>query len=74
MTVVELGGILKDMYEKATDKDHVAMIHLFGIKYSDEIISNGYTAKEIVKAAGMNESYATEISKGIRLGKYVSVK
>lgn len=70
MTKNELGKTLRDMYDNAPDKDQVAMIHLFGIKFADQII-NKYTATEIVKASGIRPSYATEVNKGIRLSKYV---
>ena len=40
----------------------------------EEIKGCGSTPKEILKLANMPESYQTEISKGIRLSKYVDVK
>ncbi len=74
MELHELGGILKDMYFNAPEKETVAMIHLFGIKYANEISLLNSSFKEIAKAAGINESYGTEISKGAKLAKYVVVK
>ena len=74
MTVLELGTTLRDMYDNAPPRDQVTMIHLFGIKYAGEIRANKYTPKEIIRAAGMQESYQTEINKGIRLEKYVVPK
>ncbi len=74
MTKVELGQILKNMYENASKGEAVAMIHLFGIKYSEEIKECNISFKEIAVAAGMNEPYGTEISKGAKLSKYVTVK
>lgn len=50
------------------------MIHLFGIKYGKEIKESGSTFKEVAKAAKINDSYATEISKGAKLAKFVTVK
>lgn len=50
------------------------MIHLFGIKFSNEIRNNNYSIKEILKLAGMTESYQVEINKGINLAKYVDIK
>ncbi len=49
------------------------MIHLFGIKYADEIKESGIAPKEIAKDADINESYGTEISKGMKLKKYVQI-
>jgi 5-methylcytosine-specific restriction protein B len=74
MQVQTLGEILKDMYENAPDGESVAMIHLFGIKFADQIARSGFSPKEIAKAAGIQESYGTEISEGVKLAKYVLVK
>ena len=73
MTIIELSNILKDMYENAK-LDKVAMIHLFAIKYANEIRTNKITPKEILSVAGMPASYFAEINKGIKLAKYVEVK
>ena len=45
-----------------------------GIKYADEITECKYATKEIAKAADIPESYGTEISKGTKLAKYVTLK
>jgi len=74
MTVNELSSILWDMYDKAPRGDQTAMIHLFGIKYAEEIRSKNYTPKEILVLAKMPESYQVEINKGIKLAKYVTPK
>ena len=88
MTINELGQILRDMYDNAPDGDKVAMIHLFGIRYSDEImekiIENNdnklSVMKEILKNTKLSNkeqmpaSYEVEISKGLRLSKYVIEK
>ena len=73
MTVNELAMKLKEMYE-SSDGEKTTMIHLFGIMYASEVKECGYTPKDILKIADMPESYQTEISKGIRLSKYVEVK
>lgn len=73
MTLNELAMKLKDMYEGST-AEKTAMIHLFGIKYAKVIRDNGYIPKDILKIAGMPESYQVEINKGIKLAKYVTVK
>lgn len=74
MTLQELGNQLNKMYNNAPDKDSVAMIHLFGIKYADAILKSKYSKKDIANAAGIAESYGTEISKGVKLAKYVIIK
>lgn len=74
MTLNELADTLSDMYQNAPHGDSVAMIHLFGIKYALEIKALGSSCKAIAKAAHINESYGTEISKGVKLSKYVIPK
>ena len=69
-----LGSKLREMYQNAPHNEQVLMIHLFGIKYADIIRQYGYNAREIVEASGINESYVTELSKGMRMSKYVEIK
>ena len=73
MTVNELGNKLRKMYEtKGANK--TTMIHLFGVIYSNEIREAGIKPMEIVKAAQVNDSYSTEVNKGMNLSKYVELK
>lgn len=73
MTILELGNILKNMYEtKGVNK--TTMIHLFGVIYADEIRDAGIKPIEIVRAAQMPESYQTEVNKGMNLSVYVDLK
>jgi hypothetical protein len=74
MTLNELGLKLQKMYNDAPAGDSVAMIHLFGIKYANEIEINNYSKKDIIKKSGISSSYLTELSKGIKLAKYVTPK
>ena len=74
MTKADLALELNKMYHNAPKGEKVSMIHLFGIKFSEEIKECGYSTKEIAVAADINESYGTEISKGVKLGHYVVVK
>lgn len=74
MTINELASELQAMYKNAERGTKASMIHLFGIKFSNEIRNNNYSIKEILKLAGMPESYQVEINKGINLAKYVEVK
>ena len=50
----ELALILKNMYENAEQGEKVAMIHLFGMKYSKEIKELS-SANEIVKLASLKD-------------------
>jgi len=74
MELQELGRILKEMYETAPSKSMVAMIHLFGIKYAEEIKNCSCSNIEIIEEAGLNKSYKVELSKGIKLSEYVTPK
>lgn len=74
MTIIQLGKILRDMYDNAPNDYKVANIHLFGIKYASVIHRNYYSATEIVRESGIKSSYATEVSKGMKLSKYVIPK
>ena len=71
MTPEELGNTLSNMYHDASQGELTTMIHLFGIKYADEIRDCGATATEIVRLSGLHDSYKTEVSKGVRLARYV---
>ena len=50
------------------------MIHLFGVIYADEIKKSGIKPIDILRSANMQESYQTEINKGMRLSQYVQLK
>lgn len=71
MTENELGKILWDMYDKAPEGDKVVNIHLFGVKYASVIHENNFKAKDIIRVSGLNKSYAIEVSKGVKLARYV---
>lgn len=45
----------------------VASIHIFGIKYGKNIIDKEFRAPDIIKAAGLNESYSTELQKALNI-------
>ena len=72
MLIEEASKILARKYRKAPDGEKVLSIHLFGIKYADEI--RDMSLKDIVDRAGLPKSYKTEVRKGIKLAKYVEVK
>lgn len=72
LTVHQLGEILRKMYDNADGGSKVSSIHVFGIKYGKVIRDKGYKATEIIRASGINESYATELHKG--LGSYDCIK
>lgn len=75
MTKQDLASALKRMYENNLE-DGPTMIRLFGIKYSEELKNCNASNKEIIEISGIDKgtSYQAEISKGIKLAKYVQLK
>lgn len=72
MEINELAAELKKMAaEGAPQSRKTAMIHLFGIKYADELWDKNL--KAIVDLAGLDWSYRDEVSKGRALAEYVDV-
>lgn len=69
-----LGQILRRAYDNAPKNRQVAMVHLFGIKYANIILEKGISLLDIIKAAGINEPYKTELRKGMNLAGFVVVK
>ncbi len=72
MRIDEASKILALMYQNALPREKALSIHLFSIKYADEI--RDMSVKDIAVGAGLPESYKTEIRKGINLAKYVEVR
>jgi 5-methylcytosine-specific restriction protein B len=73
MDKYELANILKDMYNNAKDGEKVAMIHLFGMEYGDKIKEIS-SFKEMAQLANIQDSYATEISKGSKISDVSKLK
>ena len=72
MTFERPAKTLGKMYNNAPYGEQMTFLTIFGIKYADEISS--MSLKDMVKVAGLSPSYATEVSKGIKLAKYVELK
>jgi hypothetical protein len=70
MTLDQAVEKLKEQYETASDGEQVLQIHLFGIKFADELAD--LSLQDIAEQATGHRSYGTEIRKGIRLSRYVS--
>jgi hypothetical protein len=67
----QLGMTLRGMYDSAPQGVKTTSIHFFGVKYASEIRDGGFTPREVVHTSGINASYVTELSKGMRLSNYV---
>lgn len=73
MTIDEAAKILSQMYRQgAATKEKAVQIHLFGIKYADEL--EGMSLPEVTARAGISEKYKTEIRKGMNLARYVQLR
>lgn len=70
----ELARILRNMYENAKRNEAVCQINLFGIMYAEKIKKSGCSVKRIVELSGIRQGYLSEITKGMKLSKYVTVK
>jgi hypothetical protein len=67
----ELGTLLLKRYNVAPKKEKVTSVHLFGIEYPDEILRVGI--REVIEESGIPSTYRTELSKGVKLAKYVTL-
>ena len=72
LTELQAADRLERMYDKAAKGEKTTQIHLFGIKYAEDIAD--LNVGSIVKAAGLPDSYVTEVHKGLRLARYVALK
>ena len=71
MQISQLAKILSERVARAGKGERVTQIHLFGIEYADEI---GSAANQVVAASEIDNSYATEVRKVMRLAKYVQLR
>lgn len=72
MDAAQLGKLLRKAYEGAEKKEKVTMIHLFGIKYCEEIKKSNIS--EIIAESGIYSTYKTELGKGVKLARYVKLR
>lgn len=71
MTVEKAAKILKCVYDNAPEGEKALRVHLFGIKYADELA--GLSIKEVANLAEI-PGYAAEVNKGRNLAGYVDIK
>ena len=71
MNTEQLGKMLAADLKSAQAGDRAVTVHLFGIKYASEI---GSAANDVAIAAGISAKYGTEIRKGMKLARFVSIK
>ncbi|MBX3031094.1 MAG: hypothetical protein KF809_13175 [Chloroflexi bacterium] len=68
----DLAGLLRVAREQAPDGDVMLRVHLFGIEHADAL--EQVDLKQLARSAGVPESFATEIRKGMRLAAYVTLR
>ena len=77
--------LLRAAYDNALKGEKTTGIHLFGIKYAHELqklTSDGSSISDVIKEivekarplGDSKGSYTIEVSKGMKLAKYVSLK
>lgn len=71
MTTEEAIRILSDMYSQAPNRETAVQVHLFGIKYADQL--KGLNLYHVAERATGNRNWGTEINKGRNLAKYVKL-
>ena len=75
MTPKELADILTRMYLHGPSEEKMPNVHLFGIRYADEINGCGVSIPGIVRLSGLSHTtLATEVSKGVKLARYVILR
>ena len=72
MTLDELAEVLRNMWDSAPKGGKTPMVHLFGIRYADEL--EGMDLAALAELAGRPRSMGTEIRKGRNLAQYVIEK
>lgn len=72
MTIQDAAERLRNMYGTAPENQKVVQIHLFGIRYADQL--DGMPLHELAERAGIPRSYGTEIRKGMNLARFVELK
>lgn len=72
MNIDEAAKILRSAYRRAPERRQMTALHLFGIKYADELAS--MPLKQLVEMAGIPPSYHVELNNGRNLAEYVNLK
>lgn len=72
MNIDEAAKILRRAYRRAPERRQVTAVHLFGIKYADELAH--MPRKQLVEKADIPPSYHVELNNGRNLAQYVDLK
>lgn len=72
MTIDEAAKELSRMYQRGkASREQAVSVHLFGIKFARQL--DGMPLRELAARAGIPETYAVEIRKGINLARHVTI-
>lgn len=63
----EIATYLQNAYNNAATGFQVSAIHITGIKYGKDIKERRISVDRIVRKAGLNPSYTTELTKGVKI-------
>jgi hypothetical protein len=72
VTTEQLISVLRNRYETADKREVALAIHLFGIEFCGHL--DGQPVTLIAESGTGHKSYATEIRKGMKLAKFVTLK
>ena len=72
MNIAEAAHKLREMYDNAPEGEKATQIHLFGIKYAEDLAR--LPLAEVLEQSGLLRSYVTEVNKGRNLAKHVEVR
>ena len=67
----EMAKILRGKHTPATRNEALCHVNLSGKKLAEELKNSGCTIKHIVELSGIQSGYVSEISKGMKLSRYV---
>ena len=67
LSLDQLVDILRNMYNHPESTGKSMTPHIFGLKYGEVITKNDYSIEEIAQRAGLTDSYAKEIRKGLNI-------
>jgi hypothetical protein len=75
MRLEELSQQLKEMWAQSPSGERVATMHLFSIRYCNELADfKVRELSDLSEAAGGTRTYGTEMNKMVNLSKYVQEK
>ncbi len=72
MDLAEAARLLRHVHATAPEGKKTVYIHLFAIKYADEIRNLSYT--RLVDLSGIPTSYHIEIWRALNIAEYVELK